>query len=64
MADCSDRDGPQAGERGCAVSSIAEVVAESLADVAYVCDPQTYEVVWINPVGLRVLGITTAEGRK
>lgn len=62
MAELSDKNGPQAGVG--ASPSIAEVVAESLADVAYVSDPQTHEVVWINPMGMRLLGITSVEGRK
>lgn len=38
------------------------IVAESLEDIIYVSDPETYDVLWLNSIGQRRLGIESFHG--
>ena len=40
------------------------IVAESLEDIIYVSDPETYDVLWLNSIGQRRLGIESFHGCK
>ena len=43
---------------------LAGVVAESLEDITYISDPETYDVLWLNPFGQQSLGIKDFHGLK
>ena len=44
--------------------SLSSLVAESLEDIIYVSDPETYDVLWLNSIGQRRLGIEGFHGCK
>lgn len=44
--------------------SLAGGVAESMEDIIYVSDPETYEVLWLNSIGQCKLGIEDFRGKK
>lgn len=44
--------------------SLAGVIAEAMEDIIYVSDPETYDVLWLNSIGLHKLGIEDFRGTK
>lgn len=51
-------------ERFPAVVDNLDIIMNALDEVIYVCDPETYELYYLNPAGRRLTGVYDYKGRK